>query len=230
MSATPVVCIPGTLCDERVFTPVLPLHRPTMLWRYQMVELGADPQHWVVDMLETLPPRFALLGFSLGGLLALALCEMAPERVAGLALVASNARGAQPDHEHNRHALLQQWDIGGADAVVDALLPRYGLAQPCQRSTVRAMAHDHSRALFDAQLQLAAQRPDRSNVWQHAPGPALVISGELDSVCTPAMQTELHTLRPDAARLILPGIGHFPTLDAPEPCHQALTQWAHQIN
>jgi pimeloyl-ACP methyl ester carboxylesterase len=229
MAATPVVFLPGTLCDERVFAPVLPVGRPAVLRHHQVLASVTDPEQWVSLLLDALPPRFALVGFSLGGLLALALCEQAPERVRGMALIASNARRAQPEHWKNRQALLAQWDSGGADAVIDTLLPRYGLSASAQQASVRAMARDHSRALFDTQLRFAAERPERSAVWRHAPGPALIISGERDPLCGPAMQDELKALRPDADWLSLPDSGHFPTLDAPAPCREALARWAQRL-
>lgn len=227
MPTPAVVCLPGTLCDERVFAPALPGFLAVQRLRYQDLA-GLACQQWAAALLACLPQRFALLGFSLGGLLALEIAERAPHRIAGLALVASNAKAGTPDHARHGEALLSRWDEGGADAVIDALLPRYQLPS-AHEPTVRAMAREHSRALLEQQLRYAAERPARLGVWQHSAGPALLIGGARDPICPPAVQAELLQYRPDAAYWQLPDSGHFPTLDAPAACREALADWARQL-
>lgn len=234
MPSTPLVCIPGTLCDERVFQAVIEgLGAPVLRWRYQQFAPSGDAlgcAEWAEWMLTHLPPRFALMGFSLGGLLALSLSERAPHRVAGLALVASNAEPAKPSNKTQRTQLLQAWADGGAAAVVAQLSPRYGLRDKAHEASIQDMARGYSLPLFDQQLQFAADRPDRGEVWRKAAGPALLISGEQDTLCPAPVQQRLHDLRPDAHWLHLSDSGHFPLLDDPLPCRHAVQQWAAAIS
>lgn len=161
--------------------------------------------------------------------MALALCEQAPERVAGLAMISSNAEPARPAGEEHRSRMLQLWDEGGAGSVISALQPSYGLQNPQHLDTLRAMAGAQSRQSFERQLRFAASRPDRGHVWQNAPGPALVISGERDTLCPPPSQQRLLALRPDAQALNLTDCGHFPTLEASRLCRDALMGWAQRL-
>ena len=231
MAATPVVCIPGTLCDERIFqTATQGLEVPVIYWRYSQFVDSMPCSEWGAHMLSHLPPRFAVVGFSLGGLLALALSDLDPHRVAGLALVASNAEAGRPAHQVQKHSLLKVWDEGGCAAVVGQLLPRYGLRDIKHSADIGHMASHYTQPLFAQQLELAANRPDRGEVWRRAPGPALIISGQRDTLCPPAVQARLHELRPDAHWLDLADSGHFPLLDEPQPCRTALRHWAQALN
>ena len=65
---------------------------------------------------------FALVGFSMGGYVALEIMRQAPGRVFGLALLDTNARPDTPQMTEARRKLMQlaQTDL---PAVVDALLP-----------------------------------------------------------------------------------------------------------
>lgn len=48
------------------------------------------------DLLARCPPRFRLAGFSFGGYVALAMLELAPERIDGLALIATTSFADTP--------------------------------------------------------------------------------------------------------------------------------------
>jgi pimeloyl-ACP methyl ester carboxylesterase len=231
MAATPVVCIPGTLCDGRIFQAITQgLEVPVIHWRYHQFGESMPCSEWAADMLKHLPPRFAVMGFSLGGLLALALSDIDPDRVAGLALVASNAEAGRPAHRGQQHTLLKAWDEGGCAAVVAELLPRYGLRNAEHSADIGDMALQYSQQLFAQQLEFAANRPDRGEAWRRASGPALIISGQRDTLCPSAVQARLKELRPDAHWLDLADSGHFLLLDAPQPCRAALRQWAQALN
>ena len=90
-AAEPLLMIPGLLCS------------PDLFWA-QVTGLGRDrpvlvADHTVADRVEaiagailaTAPDRFALAGLSMGGYVALAMCERHPERVRSLTLVDTRA-------------------------------------------------------------------------------------------------------------------------------------------
>ena len=55
-------------------------------------------------ILRDAPPRFALAGLSMGGYIALEIVRQAPERVARLALLDTNARPDTPEQSERRRA------------------------------------------------------------------------------------------------------------------------------
>src|SRR5690349_18408038 len=86
--AAPLVMLPGTLCDARLFGPLLDVLGLTAA----VPELsGAETAADVAGaLLTSLPDRFALCGFSLGAIVALEIAAQAPERVERLALIGCN--------------------------------------------------------------------------------------------------------------------------------------------
>lgn len=93
----PLVLLPGTLCDARLFAPVLERLPRVATLLPSLVGATTAPD-MAKKLLAELPDRFVLAGFSLGGIVALEMVAQAPERIAGLALLDTTAR---PDPEAN---------------------------------------------------------------------------------------------------------------------------------
>ncbi len=106
----PLVLLPGMNCSPRLWDGVRKdlgagrsggPARPVVVLEVDRPTLGEQ----VESLLDRLPRRFAIGGLSLGAIVAMAVHRRAPERVAGLFLVATNA---QPPTE------AQRVGVGGA--------------------------------------------------------------------------------------------------------------------
>jgi pimeloyl-ACP methyl ester carboxylesterase len=90
----PLVLLPGYMADAdlwREFAPALQGHAVLH------AELKGDSLAAIATrILDECPPRFALLGFSLGGYVAQEIVRLAGDRVAALILVATSARAGTP--------------------------------------------------------------------------------------------------------------------------------------
>ncbi len=99
---TDLVLLPGALCDERLFA-----HQVEHLADIASVAVGevatADTiTGMAAAVLDRAPPRFALAGLSLGGLVAIEIMRIAPERISKLALLDTN-------HELPTPSQLASW-------------------------------------------------------------------------------------------------------------------------
>src|SRR4051794_31005612 len=95
--ALPTLFVPGLNCSARLYGPQLPV-----LWRFGPTMIADHRRDDTMDaiagrILAAAPPRFALLGLSMGGYIALTIMRMAPERVARLALLDTSARPDRPE-------------------------------------------------------------------------------------------------------------------------------------
>lgn len=97
----PLVLLHGWAMNSAVWTPVLSglearfeVHRLDLPGHgfNRAVMPGAHADHWIEALVAAAPPRAVWLGWSLGGMLALAVAARYPERVARLIAVAANAR------------------------------------------------------------------------------------------------------------------------------------------
>ena len=116
----PIVLIPGLRCSGRLYTPQLP-----QLWRFGPVTVGnhtfADTLPAIADdILTTAPPRFALIGLSMGGYIAFEILRRAPKRVLKLGLLDTSARADTPEQAQRRQEQIALTQAGGYDDTVAA--------------------------------------------------------------------------------------------------------------
>ncbi|UYN93964.1 MAG: alpha/beta fold hydrolase [Enhydrobacter sp.] len=88
-----LVLLPGFMCDADLWTDMA--HDLERLGALHHGNVYADDtlEGMARRVLGGAPERFVLIGFSMGGFVARVLALMAPERVTGVAFVASSARG-----------------------------------------------------------------------------------------------------------------------------------------
>ena len=81
------------MCDRDLWTDMVPALEPLGQLHYGNVYEDDTLDGMARRVLAGAPERFVLVGFSMGGFVARVLALMAPERVSGVAFVASSARG-----------------------------------------------------------------------------------------------------------------------------------------
>lgn len=226
-----LVLIPGTLCDRRLFArQVRALRRraSVITLEYRALRLGRP---WSERMLERLPPRFSLAGFSLGGLWALELLRRAPERVERLAMIASNAEAGSRQVQRRSRALWRLWQQHGPATVARHVKPAYFHHASLRRRharLVRDMALATPRRAARAQFEWAARRPPGLPTLGHAAQPLLIVSGAHDRLCPRALQQRMAQVRGAGSRtrwVELPRCGHFVPLEQPARLSHLLAHW-----
>ncbi len=95
MPATPLVLLPGLLCDALLWAlQIGVLHAACWMAQPTTVNTVAE---MAADLLRRSPfPSFALAGLSMGGYVALEIMRQAPDRVSRLALLDTTARPVPP--------------------------------------------------------------------------------------------------------------------------------------
>src|SRR5471030_662585 len=97
-----LVLLPGFMCDRDLWTDMVPdLDRLGQL-HYGNVYQDDTLEGMAARVLSEAPETFVLVGFSMGGFVARVLTLMAPERVSGVAFIASSARGYSDEERERR--------------------------------------------------------------------------------------------------------------------------------
>jgi pimeloyl-ACP methyl ester carboxylesterase len=180
------------------------------------------------------PPLFVLAGHSLGGIVALEVVRQAPERVAGLVLLCSSARGPS-QAQLAAWAQLRQRSEDGEFAVVAAELARATIATD-RRHDATLVAHNEQMAWtvgcagFLRQLSAQATRPDSRSSLAAISVPVLVLSGGRDEVCPPPLQRELAEACPTAELITVEDGGHMLPLERPEEVAVELRRWLQRFS
>jgi len=163
--------------------------------------------------------RAHVCGLSLGGVVALALANAAPERIESLILADSFAR--HPDGP----AILARSLAASADmrAMAGARVPAL-LAPDPDPALVTNLVEVMAR-IDRAAFRLAAEAVWPADQRDRAAGiavPTLILCGREDRVTPPALSAELAALIAGARIALIEGAGHLPNLERPADFNAAL--------
>ena len=226
-----LVLIPGTLCDGRMFARqmrVLRQHATVHLASYRHLH---DVESWIHHLLQGLPPRFSVAGFSLGGLIALEVLRRAPERIDRVALIASNAQPGSARGQRRSAWLHKLWLDSGASVVARHVKPGYfhheAKRSQYQQQVLQMAVQTPRRSAF-AQFAWAANRPQGFDALKAFDGPLLAVSGAQDRLCPPAWQKAMKAAQPALVHRELVRCGHFVPLESPAKLNSALIDWLNQ--
>ncbi len=225
----PLVLLPGMMCDARLFAPQIaalsarrPLILPTLTGHDDVALLAAEA-------LELAPPRFALAGLSMGGIVAMEMLRQAPERVERLALLDTNPRAEPDEIRARRLPQIARALAGELETVMRREMKPHYLADGPDRTAIldlcMAMALDLGPEVFARQSRALAARPDQQETLRGWTGPALVLMGADDRLCPRDRHELMHALMPGSRLVVIEGAGHLPTLEQPEPTNAALRRW-----
>src|ERR1051325_5862722 len=181
----PILLVPGLGGSPRVFGPPIPA-----LGRYGPVTVAnhvRDDNMAVIArrILAEAPPRFALAGHSMGGYIAFEIMRQAPERVAKLAPLNTQARPDTREPPARRRTMMGRAKGGEYRAVLDELFP--GFVHPSRRedASLRRLVHDMGEDIgveaFVRQMEAIISRPDSRPALAAIKCPTLVLSGDEDN-------------------------------------------------
>ncbi|MCW1920398.1 alpha/beta hydrolase [Rhodobacter sp. KR11] len=208
------------MCDHRMWG-VIPLTDVI-----HMTPTGSSMSAMAAQVLAAAPPRFALAGLSMGGILAMEVLRLAPERVERLALFDTNPLAEAPEVQARRALQITRSvsDLGGL--MTDTLIPNYfAKPQPKAEALCLQMALDLGPRVFAEQSLALRDRRDQQATLAAYPGPALVLMGEHDRLCPRDRHDLMARLLPRSKLVILPGAGHIPPLETPGLFTNALKDW-----
>jgi pimeloyl-ACP methyl ester carboxylesterase len=225
----PTVLIPGLTCSARLYAGQIPA-----LWRFGPVMVAdhtRDDSMAAIArrILAAAPPRFALVGLSMGGYIAFEIMRQAPDRVAKLALLDTGARAEAPEQTERRKVVIALAKSGRYAEVPDIAFPLYvhrnrhndaGLKQ-----TVRVMAEETGVDAFLRQQQAIITRPDSRPGLGAIKCQTLVLVGDGDEATPPELAREIAGAIGGARLGVIPACGHLSTLEQPEKVTAALLDW-----
>lgn len=229
MSRTPLVLLPGLLCDDA-------------LWRHQIAHLQDIAEPVVADLtaessmeamarsvLDAMPGTFALAGLSMGGYVALTMLRLAPERISHLALLDTNYRADNAVQQTRRRDMMALAKKGAFKGVTLRLLPHLihdsRLKDTALVEAIMAMAEGTGKEAFLRQEQAILGRKDASETLKAVACPTLVLCGAEDALTPHHLHEEMAALIPGANLVVVPHCGHLSTMERPEAVTGAMRQW-----
>lgn len=229
-----LVLLPGLLCDEAIWTPVLEqlnISDNYIIADYgDLDDLSAMAKH-VLTQVEG--DQLIVFGHSMGGRIAMEIMRQAPERVSHLGLfdtayrsAASGEKGAQEKEkrlallaiakQQGMRAMGEQWALGMVHPqfhntpVFDAILDMLARKTP---------------AIFAAQIHALLNRPDMESVLRQINCPTLLLCGEDDLWSPVSVHQEMLALIKSATLSVISNCAHMSTMEQPESVANAISKW-----
>lgn len=231
MNATPFLLLPGLMCNESFWAPLLPALPQGLDAR--VVDYGDSGTMTAMAQatLAVAPPRFVLAGHSMGGRVALEVARLAPERISKLILMDTGylplAEGEAGAKERaGRMALLDVARREGVRAMctewVKGMVHPARLGDAALINPILDMFSKKDAARFAHQLNALLARPDASPVLASLTLPTMLLCGRQDSWASVAQHEAMQKLAPHAVLSVIEDAGHMVLMEQPEATARAI--------
>jgi pimeloyl-ACP methyl ester carboxylesterase len=222
-----LLLLPGFMLDQSLWDDMR--DGLAQLGQLHFGDLGQDDSisAMAARVLQNAPPRFVLVGFSMGGYVAQAIMQQAPQRVIALALLNTSARQQDPrEIAGNRMQLelARQVPFKGltSRALASSLHPDRAHDRVLL-DRLQAMALRNGKEVFIRQL--SALRSDGYAELENIRCPTLVVASSNDQLSSIA-EAELMAARiPAAGMVVIEDCGHMTPLEKPGELLQILSGW-----
>lgn len=226
---TPLVLLPGMMCDARLYGPQIAAL--SARWPLMLATITAHDtiEALAAEVLAHAPHHFALVGLSMGGIVAMEMLRQAPGRVTRVALLDTNPLAESDEIKVRREPQIARALDGGLAGIMrDEMKPNYLTDRP-EKGAILDLCMDMALRLgpevFARQSRALANRPDQQNTLRAVQGPTLILMGEADRLCPRDRHELMHALVPGSQFSVIEDAGHLPTLEQPEKTTAELIRW-----
>ena len=235
MTQPTLILVPGLMCDDTSWGPVLPALSARMPCHVVSHGNADSLVAMAQQILDNAPAQFNLAGHSMGGRVAFEVLRLAPERVLRLGLLGTGflpkeAGAAGEEEVKKRQALL---DIARNQGVRQmALTWVQNMVAPSRLNDVALiedivqMFERKSEDIFQSQIKALLERPDASDVLTQVQIPTLVMAGEFDAWASPHQHQQIADLVPARPTIeVVVGAGHMMMMEKPEAVTASFLSW-----
>ncbi|MEW9797891.1 alpha/beta fold hydrolase [Alteromonas sp. CYL-A6] len=226
----PVLFLPGTACDERVWLPVwqhlacrqrryVPLQ-----WASSLAEMLALTSDRVLD-----GEKVHLVGYSMGGYVASLFASEHADSVASLTLIGYDPKGLGDEETARRNLLVTFLKKGQFKPDSSAFLSRFihpaRLKDEHVAGVMTAMAADLGSTTLLAHTLSTTPRKPMTDTLSQASFPVNILGASSDQIAEPdSLRQAIKTIQP-AHHAILDDTAHMMLLEAPQQVAALLQNW-----
>lgn len=216
-----LLLVPGMLNDERVWAEVAQALADVAQVRVARVTTQATIPAMAQDawaLLADLPPEapVVLVGFSMGGYVAIEMLARPQRRLRAAALVATSARPESPQGQAQREKSIAA--LQGDFARTVQGIAQWGSHEPTPAllQALTAMMLDVGAETAVRQTRAIMARGDHREALARLDLPVHVLCGAADRITPPALSQELAALIPHARFHEIEKAGHMLPLEQPQ--------------
>ena len=225
-----ILLLPGFMLDARLWDDV---HAGlSELGQLSFGDITQDDslEAMAKRVLLNAPPRFVLLGFSMGGYVAQWVYKFAPERVIALVLMNTSSHQQSPKDIAQTQAqieLAKQYPFKGlTKRALSASVDPDRTGDQALLDRLQTMAIANGKDVFIRQL--SAMRNDGYEDLQKVQCPTLIITSRNDQMRSVAESQQMADRIPQSQIVVMEHCGHMTPLEKPVELLKVLTHWFKQ--
>ena len=235
-NGTPVILVHGFPFNRSIWYPIVPnleqkarLILPDLRGHGQSpvpegvysMRLMAEDLRALMDSLQI--DKAVLAGHSMGGYVCLAFAKAYPQRMAGLALLATQAASDSPERRASRQQMIDEMRRKGIKALAEAMAPAV-TCQPELVDSLRKMIMLMNPKGATSSLKGMAERPNAQEWLSAITVPSVVIAGTEDKLIPLEKPKVMTQLLGRAWLTEVNGAGHMPMMEQPQAVSTAILQ------
>ncbi|HAT2116473.1 TPA: alpha/beta fold hydrolase [Legionella pneumophila] len=223
-----IVLIPGALATPK-------------LWNLQEIFFQESKKFHYIDVLNSnsiedmahrftsiAPKEFTLIGFSMGGYIALELCRHIPDKIEKLILINSAAKLVSEKGQLERERSLDLMNKGKFDFLIK-LIFKNSIYDKEKHNVLLPLAQEMAQEVgvenYKNQLNAILNKPDHSSSLSSIECPTLLIASKQDNVM-PIERSEHMAKNIKHSELIyIEECGHMAMLEQPDKINRILADW-----
>jgi pimeloyl-ACP methyl ester carboxylesterase len=224
-----LLLLPGFMLDQTLWNDM----RDGLehMGRLHFADLGQDDtiSAMAARVLQQAPESFVLIGFSMGGYVAQAIMQQAPQRVIALALLNTSA-----SQQETRQIAGNRMHLELARQMPFKGLTRRALASSVHPDRandrilldrLQAMALRNGKEVFIRQL--SALRSNGYTELQKIHCPTLIVASRNDQLSSIAEAQQMQAQIAAAQMVLIENCGHMTPLEKPEELLRIVSDWLH---
>lgn len=226
--------LPGLLCDQAVWAGQTAVLSPGV--RCLIPDYGAiDTLPGMAQAaLALAPPRFILVGHSMGGRVALEIMRTAAARVRALVLLDTGYQARPPGaagaaEASARQSLVEIARSRGMRAMgqvwVRDMVPAARLADAALVESILAMVERRTPQVLAAQIRALLARPETADLLPGIRCPTLLVCGREDTWSPLARHEAMQRLIPASQLQVIEDCGHMAPMERPPEVASLLARW-----
>ena len=225
-----IVLIPGYMWEKKMWSNQLDILKKKYKVIIPQLDKGSNIQEFKKNTLKLLPEKFSVIGFSMGGFVALKLAIEEVERVEDLVLIGTNARSVSKD----RRLLLKKSisELNSENFVSKfssssfySYFAKHNTTNQKYLNLIEDMVKKLGLDCLEKQTKAILERPSLINLLSKIKARCLVVSGELDNLSTKEMNEELSNNIIDSELQYIKNSGHFVMLEEKEEFNKIILNW-----
>jgi len=221
--------IPGMMCDGRIFSPQIDELSDSIKISIADISGHSSVEELASEVLKNSPPKFHLLGHSMGGIVAMEMCSQEPSRIEKLVLMDTNPKAELEEVKAMREPQIQAAKQGKLlDVMRDEMKPNY-LADTEDKERILQICMDMAISIgpevFIKQSKALQSRLDQQNTLCSIDFPVLLICGSSDMLCPVERHELMHSIINDSELRVINNAGHMPSLEQPQETTRVLKKW-----